>query len=119
MTNQSPRPHITDLPSDLTIRGLSAELRNLVELMREYQFGRIENMAVRAGQPILNREVRLIRIARLGSASVDPRPSVSDDFQPKRAFRDLFDAFERLNNGIVIKLEFRHGLPFLLEALAS
>jgi len=106
-------------PSDLTTRGLSAERRELIELMREHQFGRIENMSVRAGQPILDHDLRVVRIARLGSASIDTKTSVSVDFELKRAFRDLFEALERLNNGMVLKLEFRHGLPFLLEAFAS
>jgi|HubBroStandDraft_6_1064221.scaffolds.fasta_scaffold35650_6 hypothetical protein len=87
--------------------------------MRECRFGRIENMSVQAGQPILDRGLRVVRIARLGSASIDTKPSISDDYELKRAFRDLFDALERLNNGMVVKLEFRHGLPFLLEAFAS
>jgi hypothetical protein len=33
----------------------------------------------------------------------------------KRQGRDLLEELERLQNGAVIRLEFRHGLPFLLE----
>jgi hypothetical protein len=118
MTDHSPIADITGPPTDLTTRNLTAEKRRLVELMGEYQFGRIENMLVRAGQPILDGELRIVRIARFGGVSIAAKRSVSDDFELKRTFLDLFDALEQLNNGMVVKLEFRHGLPFLLEAFA-
>ena len=38
--------------------GLSPGQRSLVELMQVHQFGWIENMSVRAGQPILNGAVK-------------------------------------------------------------
>jgi hypothetical protein len=31
--------------------------------------------------------------------------------------RDLFDELERLQDGVVIRLEFRHGLPCLIEIM--
>ena len=45
---------------------LSPEQRSLVDLMRVHQFGRIDNMAVRAGEPILNSDLKVVRVARLG-----------------------------------------------------
>jgi hypothetical protein len=43
----------------------------------------------------------------------------AEDFELKRQVRDLFDELARLENGIVIRFEFRHGLPFLLETTAT
>jgi hypothetical protein len=37
----------------------------------------------------------------------------------KQVVSDLFDELARLHNGVVVKLEFRHGLPFSLKTLAS
>jgi hypothetical protein len=94
---------------------LSPGQRSLVELMHVHQFGRIQNMPVRDGQPILDSTVNVVRVARLGGES-DPRTLTNaEDFELKRQVRDLFDELARLENGTVIRLEFRHGLPFLIE----
>jgi hypothetical protein len=89
--------------------------RSLLELMQEHQFGRIENMPVRVGEPILNSDLRVVRIARLGSESDGTKFVVNKESELKKQVRDLFEELERLHDGMVIRLEFRHGLPFLLE----
>jgi hypothetical protein len=102
----------------LSIRNLSAQQRWLVDLMREHQFGRIENISIREGQPILDRDVKVVRVTRLGGKSDMPEISGTAEFELKKQFRDLFDELARLGNGGVIRLQFRHGLPCLLETLA-
>jgi hypothetical protein len=92
---------------------LSAQQRSLVEMMRVHQFGRIENMRVLAGQPILDEDVRVVQVARLGGEN--SISEVACEFELKQPVRDLFDRLARLQDGVVISLEFRHGLPFLLE----
>lgn len=42
-----------------------------------------------------------------------------EEFELKRQVRDLFEELERIQDGTVIRLEFRHGLPFLLETAPS
>jgi hypothetical protein len=87
--------------------------------MREHQFGRIENMSVRAGQPILDREeVRVVRFVRLAGDSCVAKVSRGGEFELKRSIRNLFNELAHLQNGIVVNLEFRHGLPFLIEIMA-
>ena len=98
-----------------TTRSLSAQQRPLVELMREHQFGRIENMSIRGGQPILDANVRVVRAARLGAESGRTKFPKTNEFELKKAVCDLLDELERLQNGTVVCLEFRHGLPYLLE----
>jgi hypothetical protein len=78
---------LTDLPSRLisrTARSLSAHERSLVEMMREHQFGRIENMSVRAGQPVLDGNVRVVRIAKLDAKSGGTKLPTTDDFELKK-----------------------------------
>ena len=93
---------------------LSPAQRWLVDLMHLHQFGRIENMAVRGGEPILNNDVKVVRVARLGSGT-DGAKVTRTEFESKKQVRDLFEELAQLENGTVILLEFRHGLPFLLE----
>jgi hypothetical protein len=85
--------------------------------MHEHQFGRIENMRVLAGQPILDRDVRIVEVVRLGSQNTTNEVA-SEEYELKRPVRDLFDRLARLDNGTVLRLEFRHGLPFALETTA-
>ena len=87
--------------------------------MHVHQFGRIQNMPVRDGQPILDSTVNVVRVARLGSESDGMNSMANDEFELKRQVCDLFEELERLQDGTVIRLEFRHGLPFLLETTLS
>jgi len=98
---------------------LSAQQRSIVDLMREHQFGRIENMPVREGQPVLDRDLRIVRAARLGGESSRTKAPCTTEFELKRAVCDLFDELARLDNGTVVRLEFKRGLPWLLETTAA
>jgi len=115
MNDKSQIAHDAGRSMALTFRSLSPQQRSLVAVMHEHQFGRIENMPVRAGQPVLDGNVRVVRAARLGTKSGGTNIPSTDDFELKKAVCDLLDEFERLENGTVVCLEFRHGLPFLLE----
>ena len=90
---------------------LSAQQRSLLEIMREHQFGRIENMSVRAGQPILDQGLKIVRVACLGGESGGTKLPGNDEFELKRAVCDLFDELARLGHGTVLRLEFKRGLP--------
>jgi hypothetical protein len=94
---------------------LSAQQRSLLEIMRVHQFGRIENMSIRAGQPVLDQDLKVVRVACLGSESGGTKVPGSDEFELKRSVLDLFDELARLGHGTVVKLEFKRGLPCRLE----
>lgn len=87
----------------------------LLRIMRKHQFGRIENLPVQAGQPVLDRGIKVVRVARLGGENGGTKVPGGDKFELKQAVRDLFEELARLDNGSVVKLEFRRGLPYLLE----
>jgi hypothetical protein len=104
-------------PSDRAISTLSAQRRRLVQLMRTLRFGRIENLIVRDGEPVLTAEVRVVRVAKLGG---DIAPIIENalDFELKQPVRDLFEELMQIQNGTVL-IEFRHGLPFTLETVVQ
>jgi hypothetical protein len=97
-----------------TTRDLTVAQRWLFDVIRNQQFGRIENMPVRAGQPLLDRSARVVRITRLDSDGREGAPG-GDDVELKRPFCELFDELMRLQDCLVVRLEFRHGLPLQLE----
>jgi len=55
------------------------------------------------------------RVARLCGERSRTKVTCTDEFELKTKARDLFAELAGLENGRVILLEFRHGLPFLLE----
>src|SRR5260370_38449678 len=88
------------------VQDLSPLQRSLAELMHEHQFGRIENMSVRDGQPTVDSTVKVVRVARLGGESNRTRVCRTHEFELKTPVRDLFAELARLQNGTVIRLAF-------------
>lgn len=88
-----------------------------MEIMRVHQFGRIENIPVRDGELVFDGHIKVVRLVRLGGGNGGKKTPVTDEFELKKSVSDLFAELARLKNGLVITLEFRHGLPFLLEML--
>jgi hypothetical protein len=101
-----------------TTRDLTAAQRALLQVMREYQFGHILNMPVRAGQPLLDQGMKIVRVALLGGESGGTKVP-GDGYELKKAVRDLFDELARLDSGTVVRLEFKRGLPCLIETAAE
>jgi len=103
-----------------TSRDLTLAQRWLVRVIEAKQFGRIENLPIAAGMPIPDRRTKIIRVARLGAnAGPVPTRNADGDFELQQATSDLFDEFERVANGLVHRLEFRHGQPFQVETTAA
>jgi len=97
-----------------TLTELSAPAQVLVARMHELQYGRFENLRICNGEPTFDPPPRLIRVSRFGS-SEERDVSESNDWVLKAPIRDLFTKFAQLRNGIVDRLEFRSGLPCLIE----
>ncbi len=102
-----------------TSRELTNAQRSFLQIMREHQFGRIENLTVQDGQPVLDRRIRIVRVARLGGPRSETELAISDDFELNQSVCDLFAELSRLQNATTIRLEFRHGLPWLLETIEA
>jgi hypothetical protein len=101
-----------------TTQNLTAAQRSLLRIIRENRFGRIENLRIQDGQPVFDGAVKVVRVARLGGESGTTTVPSSDECELKQAIRDLFEELARLRDGEIVRLEFRHGLPFLLETVA-
>ena len=102
-----------------TTRDLTIAQRWLIQIMAEYQFGRIENLRVVNGQPAPEQRMSIIRSARLGRIEGGLKVPAMDDSELKKEVWDLFDEIEQLREGYIVRLEFRHGLPFHLETTAA
>ncbi|HYK91478.1 MAG TPA: hypothetical protein VE398_22095 [Acidobacteriota bacterium] len=90
---------------------LSRPRQRLIEIMQRLNWGRIEQLVVRDGEPVLNARTRIIRNVRLGGREA-ARPELGkDDFLLKAPVIELFEHLDRLGNGRVMKIEIRSGLP--------
>ena len=93
---------------------LSPSRARLLELMQRLNFGFVESLAFRDGQPVFSPPPRLVREVKFG-ADNGPRPEADQrDFTLKARVLDLFAHLEALGSGVIRRLEVKHGLPFLM-----
>lgn len=92
MTDQSQTA--TSFRAPRRTQDLSPGQRSLVELMRAHQFGRVENMSIHAGQPVIDQDLKVVRVACLGGENGGTKFPRTDEFELKRAICDLFQPTE-------------------------
>jgi hypothetical protein len=93
---------------------LSINRRRLVETMQTLNFGRIEALHIRAGEPAFSPAPRVTQDIKLGTEN-SPRPELDRvDFVLRSSVIEMFAHFEKLHDGTVAVIEVRHGLPFRL-----
>lgn len=91
--------------------------RHLLELMQNVNFGRIENLPVRGGQPVLDPPPRIVREIKIGGDN-GPRAELgANNFVLKAQVVEFFEHLDRLGDGTVVMLEIKHGLPFRLMVM--
>ena len=92
---------------------LSNPQRRLLETMQKLNYGRIEGLSIRGGEPVLNPQPRIVRDVKLGSPENGTRPEFhSADFALKREHSELFENLRRLGDGVIESIEVKAGLPF-------
>ncbi|NQU19764.1 MAG: hypothetical protein HQ567_00665 [Candidatus Nealsonbacteria bacterium] len=86
--------------------------RRLVELMQQVNFGRIENLAVRSGRPVLDPPPRIVREVKFGGQNGARPEASSGNFALKAQVVELLQYIDAMRNGLIEVLEIKHGLPF-------
>jgi hypothetical protein len=106
-------------PSYPTKGDLSIPRRRLIELMQKINFGRIEHLEVRRGEPILEPPPRIVHEIKIGGEN-GPRPELAaKDFLLKTEHVELFQHLDRFSEGTIAAVDVRHGLPFKLTIPGS
>ena len=102
------------MKSNSTKASLSAPRRRLLELMQRLNFGRIDGLELRNGEPMFEPAPRIIRDIKIGGEN-GPRPEVTiDDFALKSAVIELFDHLSGIGDGTLESIEVKYGMPFKL-----
>jgi len=98
----------------ITKASLSGPRRRLLETMQRLNFGRIEDLEIRGGEPVYSPAPRIIQDIKLGGEN-GPRPELaSPDFLLRSQVVEFFEHLSKLGNGSVELIEVKHGLPFKL-----
>lgn len=94
---------------------LSPDHQKLLELMQNINFGRIENILVEDGRPVITTDTRVEREIRLGGV-IGSRPELeSKNFALKQAQVEMFNLIAQMDEGCISRIEVKHGLPFLMR----
>ena len=98
-----------------TKSSLTPEQARLVELMQSLNFGRIEALQIRDGQPTFDPLPRVVQKVKMG-ADNDSRAEIEyADFRLKLGVVELLEAIGKLREGEVRAIEIRFGLPVSAE----
>jgi len=102
--------------NELTTKSsLSPAQRQLVELMQVLNFGRIQGLRLRDGQPSFAPPPRVIQKLKMGGDN-GPRPEAcSEDFRLKHQTIEMLETMGRLTQSEVLAIEVKNGLPFSIE----
>jgi hypothetical protein len=93
------------------MNGLSPARRELLRRCQRLNFGRIEGLIIRDGEPLFDPPPRVVREVKIGGRN-EPRPEFNcDDFSLKAEVVEFFEHLDRIANGVVEMLEVRAGLP--------
>ncbi|NUN01317.1 MAG: hypothetical protein HUU41_09400 [Bryobacteraceae bacterium] len=100
---------------------LSPAWQRLLRLFQTINFGRIEELEIRNGEPVFSPEPRVFLELKLDAAD-GPRPERRlDRFELRSQVERFIGQVARMKNGTVERVEVRHGLPFriVIEAMPA
>jgi hypothetical protein len=82
--------------------------------MQRLNFGRIEGLEIRNGEPVFQPLPKVVQDIKIGGEN-GPRPELAiEDFALRNSVLELFEHISQLGNGRVETLEIKYGLPFKL-----
>lgn len=95
-----------------TKRQLSTARRSLVEVLQRVNYGRIDGLVVRRGEPVLEPMPRIIHEYKFQSDN-GPRPETQKvDFLLKHQVVEVFARLDEIHDGVISSIEIQRGLPF-------
>ncbi len=101
--------------AEVTKRALSPARQRLVELMQRLNFGRVEALPVRGGEPVLDPLPAIVREHKF-CAENGPRPEAGRaECKLKNQVTDLMALLDQIGDGTIAVLTVKHGLPFHAE----
>ncbi len=94
---------------------LSVPQRKLLTLMKKVGYGRINNLAVEKGEPVISPDSSIERDLKLDAD--DTRIKSTEDFQLKKKVIKFFEQLMEIKDGFIRKIEIRGGLPVQIQTI--
>ena len=99
------------MPAKIHLRQLSAPRQTLVRLFQSINYGQIEDLEVRSGEPAFSPAPRVLIDVRLtGDEAARPECDLGD-FALREEIVRLMDRLSELGDGSVTLIEIRAGIP--------
>jgi len=95
----------------MTKAALTPARRRLVELMQEVNYGRIEGLQVRNGEPVFDPPPTVLRLFVFGKGNGPNESRGNDSFGLKKRVTELLEVFEREGSLSIQELMIDNGLP--------
>lgn len=109
--NSVPERH-ADCIGNLRFSDLSPTWQRIVLTMSGLEFGVIEGLMVRGGEPVLDPPPTVIREIKFSeTSSLSARSAHASDFLLRKQVVELVVTFSALGDETIDRLEVRHGLP--------
>ncbi len=103
----------------MQMEDLSPARQRLLRLLQSINFGRVEELEIRNGEPVFSPAPRVFVELKL-DVNDSPRPeSRLERFPVREQVARLFTQIAHLNEGTVEVIEVRHGLPFRMVIEAT
>jgi len=107
---------LTDVP---TKSSLSDPQRQLIELMQAVNFGTIEHLCVRGGEPVLSPAPTVIQKLKIGAENGPRQELNQDDFLLKQQHIELFETLSHVGDGEIRSIQIKYGLAFAVEIVLA
>jgi len=98
-----------------TLNGITYNRRRLIETMLEINFGQIEGLHIKAGEPVFDPPPKIIREIVFGKENSSSQHLRKTDFVLKRHVLELFDVMDKIGDGIIHALAVQNGLPVRMK----
>jgi hypothetical protein len=103
------------MATGLVKSSLSEPRKKLLRVLQELNFGRLEGLLVRAGDPVFDPGPRVVREVKFAGENGARPEAELPDFALKAQHRDLFRLLDQMGDGTIATLRVLHGLPFSAE----
>jgi hypothetical protein len=103
------------LTQQIAKSSLSDRQRQLVDLLQERPFSRIENLHVTGGEPDFTCPPKVIQRLKMGADNGSRPEAGLPDFWLKKQLVELLETIAELGEGEIRSIEVVHGLPLTVE----
>lgn len=98
---------------------LSVPRAQLIRECQRLNFGRIERLEVRGGEPVSDPPPSIVREIKFGGVNESRDEAALDDFELRQEAVALIESLDAIRDGVIDVLVVKHGMPFTMHVAES